>query len=154
MNTILFTQENLHRMHAQLGRCVRTMPVLGSLSHALQRRGSRARQRPRQVVANPIAPRRRARSAARTLDLLARAAESGSRQPRRMRPPRSVTELAPEADAIRELATLLRARQEAPASIVAACDRFADGCWNGALRRLDHEFHRRQIGRLRFLLLC
>jgi hypothetical protein len=71
-----------------------------------------------------------------------------------MRPPRSVIELAPEADAIRELATLLRARQEAPASIVAACDRFADGCWNGALRRLDHEFHRRQIGRLRFLLLC
>jgi hypothetical protein len=150
MNTSFITQENLHRMQAQLGRCVRATPLLGSLSHALQRRGSRARQ----VVANPIATRRRAQSAVRTLDLLARAAESGSRQPRRMRPPRSVAELGPEADAIRELATLLRAREEAPASIVAACDRFADGCWNGALQRLDHEFHRRQIGRLRFLLLC
>jgi hypothetical protein len=71
-----------------------------------------------------------------------------------MRPPRSVTELAPLADAIRELAALLRARDETPASIVTACDRFADACWNGALQRLDREFHRRQIGRLRFLLLC
>ena len=71
-----------------------------------------------------------------------------------MRPPRSVTELATEAEAIRELATLLRAKHEAPTSVVTACDRFADGCWNGALQRLDHEFHRRQIGRLRFLLLC
>ena len=150
MNTILATQESLHRMQAQLGRCVRATPVLRSLSHALRRREMRARQ----VVASPIATRRRARSAARTLDLLARAAESGSRQPRRICPPRSVTELAPEADAIRELATLLRTRQEAPASVVTACDRFADGCWNGALQRLDHEFHRRQIGRLRFLLLC
>jgi hypothetical protein len=150
MNTIPITQENLHRMQAQLGRCVRATPVLGSLSHALQRSELRARQ----VVANPIATRRRAGSAAHTLELLARAAESGSRQPRNMRAPRSVTELAPEAHAIRELATLLRARQEVPTSVVTACDRFADGCWNGALKRLDHEYHRRQIGRLRFLLLC
>ena len=71
-----------------------------------------------------------------------------------MRPPRSVTELAPEADAIRELASLLRAKHDASISVVAACDRFADGCWNGAVQRLDHEHHRRQIGRLRFLLLC
>lgn len=71
-----------------------------------------------------------------------------------MRPPRSVTDLAPEANAIHELALLLRSKQDASISVVAACDRFADGCWNGAAQRLDNEHHRRQIGRLRFLLLA
>jgi hypothetical protein len=124
--------------------------MLDSLTHALQRHPLRAPH----IVAKPAATPRRVRSVAGTLDRLACAAENGLRQPRQMRPPRSVTELAPEADAIRELAALLRARHDAPASIVTACDRFADGCWNGAPQRLDHEFHRRQIGRLRFLLLC
>jgi hypothetical protein len=124
--------------------------MLSSLSHALQARDWRERR----VVAGPLATRRRVQSTGRTLDLLARVAEGGSKLPRRMRPPRSVTDLAPEADAIRELARLLREKHEASTSVVAACDDFADGCWNGALQRLDHEHHRRQIGRLTFLLLC
>jgi hypothetical protein len=113
-----------------------------TLDDARSRQGARA--------ATP----RRARSVARTLDRLARAAETGARQARQVRPPHSVIELASEAHAIHELARLLREHPEPPAAVVSACDRFADGCWNGALRRLDREFHRRELGRIRFLLLC
>ena len=126
------------------------MPVLDTLTHALTGRDVRALR----AAASPLATRRRVRSTGRTLDLLAQTAETGSSLPRHMRPPRSVTELASEADAIRELASLLRAKHDASISVVAACDGFADGCWNGAVQGLDHEHHRRQIGRLRFLLLC
>ena len=123
--------------------------VVDALAHALQRRAVRARE----VVAAPAPAPRRARSVARSLDRLARAAECGARQARQARPPRSVIELAAEAGAIREVAALLREHPEPPAAVVTACDRFADGCWNGALRRLDREFHRRELGRIRFLLL-
>jgi hypothetical protein len=122
--------------------------VVDALAHVLLRQRVRARE----VVARP-ATASRARSVARTLDRLARAAESGATESRRTRPPCSVIELAPEADAIRELATLLRAHAAPPARLVTACDRFADDCWNGAMRRLDREFHRRELGRVRFLLL-
>ena len=97
---------------------------------------------------------RRVRSIARTLDRLAAAAEDGNRRPRRFRPPRSVLEIAPQAAGIRELAALLRDHPCTPAPVLSACDRFADGCWNGTLRRLDREHHRRELGRLRYLLLC
>jgi hypothetical protein len=112
--------------------------------------GARSRQGVR--AATPPAPRR-ARSVARSLDRLARAAESGARQPRQVRPPHSVIELATEAGAIHELARLLREHPEPSAAVVTACDRFTDGCWNGAMRRLDREFQRRELGRIRFLLL-
>jgi hypothetical protein len=95
----------------------------------------------------------RARSVARTLERLAAAAEDGARRPRRYRPPRSVLEVSLLAEGIRELAALLRERPDTPLPVVRACDRFADGCWNGALRRLDREYHRRELGRLRYLLL-
>jgi hypothetical protein len=124
--------------------------VVDGLAHALQRRAVRVRTA---VAVPPPAPRR-ARSVARSLDRLARAAECGARQPRQARPPHSVIELATEAGAIREVATLLREHPQPPAAVVTACDRFADSCWNGALRRLDREFHRRELGRIRFLLLC
>jgi hypothetical protein len=120
-----------------------------SLAHALQRRALGARR----AVSGAPSPRR-ARSVARTLDRLAAAAEDGARRARQARPPHSVIEIAPEAGAIRELATLVREHAEPPAAVLAACDRFADGCWNGALRNLDREYHRRELGRLRFLLLC
>jgi hypothetical protein len=94
------------------------------------------------------------RSVARTLERLAAAAEDGARRPRQFRPPRSVIELAPEAAGIRELAALLRGHAGPPHPVLAACDRFADACWNGALRDLDREYHRRELGRLRYLLLC
>jgi len=97
---------------------------------------------------------RRTRSVARTLECLAAAAEHGARCPHRLRPPRSVLEVAPEAAGIRELATLLREHPAPPEAVLAGCDRFADGCWNGALRNLDREYHRRELGRLRYLLLC
>jgi hypothetical protein len=126
------------------------MAVVDAFAHALQRSAVRVRE----AVAVPAPAPRRARSVARSLERLARAAESGARQARQARPPRSVIELEPEAGAIRELARLLREHPEPPPAVVAACDRFADGCWNGALRRLDREFHRRELGRMRFLLLC
>ena len=88
----------------------------------------------------------------RSLERLAALAERGAAEPRQTRPPRSVLELAPEAAAIRELAALLRAHPEPPVGVVAACDRFADHCWNGALRGLDHELLRRELGRVRFAL--
>jgi hypothetical protein len=113
----------------------------------------RQRVRAREAVTPPTASSRHARSVARTLDRLARAAESGARQSRRTRPPYSVVEMEAEATAIRDLARLVRMHPEPPAGVVTACDRFADGCWNGAMRRLDREFHRRELGRLRFLLL-
>jgi hypothetical protein len=121
-----------------------------SLTHALQRRALVAR---RVVSRSPSAPRR-ARSVARTLDRLASAAEHGAARPRRVQPPQSVLEVAPEAERIRELAALLREHEHPPEALVAACDRFADGCWNGTLRRLDREHHRRELGRIRYLLLC
>ena len=123
--------------------------MVDALAHVLLRQGVRARK----VVVRPALAPRRARSVARTLDRLASAAETGARESRRTRPPHSVIELEAEAGTIRELATLLRAHPEPPAGLVTACDRFADGCWNGALRRLDREFQRRELGRIRFLLL-
>ena len=124
--------------------------MVDTLADALQRHAVRVRE----AVAVPAPAPRRARSVARSLERLARAAESGAQQARQTRPPTSVIELEPEAGAIRELARLLREHPEPPAAVVAACDRFTDGCWNGALRRLDREFHRRELGRIRFLLLC
>ncbi|HEY3615103.1 MAG TPA: hypothetical protein VGK92_15440 [Gaiellales bacterium] len=121
-----------------------------SLAHALQRRAFGARGAGARAPAAP----RRARSVARTLERLAAAAEDGARRPRRLRPPRSVLEVAPEAPGIRELAALLRQHAQPPHAVVAACDRFVDGCWNGVLRNLDREYHRRELGRLRYLLLC
>jgi hypothetical protein len=121
-----------------------------SLAHALHRRASGGRRTGSRA---PSAPRR-ARSVARTLERLASAAEEGARRPLRFRPPRSVVEIAAEAPGIRELAALLRAHAEPSGDVVAACDRFADDCWNGSLRALDREHHRRQLGRLRYLLLC
>jgi hypothetical protein len=47
----------------------------------------------------------------------------------------------------------VREHPDPTSTVLAACDRFADGCWNGALRSLDREYHRRELGRLRFLLL-
>ncbi len=103
--------------------------------------------------ARAVASRRRVRSAERTLARLARAAERGAAETRSTRPPRSVLELAPEAPEIRELACLLRAHSAPTAGVVAACDRFAELCWNGALRGLDREALRRELGRVRFVLL-
>jgi hypothetical protein len=120
-----------------------------SFAHALQRRALGAR---RAVAGSPSAPRR-ARSVVRTLERLASAAEHGARRPRQVRPPRSVMEISGEAGAIRELAALVREHPGPSSAVLAACDRFADGCWNGALRDLDREYHRRELGRLRFLLL-
>ncbi|MDX6540466.1 MAG: hypothetical protein QOI71_2076 [Gaiellales bacterium] len=121
-----------------------------SLAHVLQRRALGAR---RVVVSGTPSPRR-VRAVARALDRLASAAEHGAGRARQARPPRSVTQLAPEAGAIREVAALVRGHAEPPAAVLAACDRFADACWNGALRGLDREYHRRELGRIRFLLLC
>ena len=45
------------------------------------------------------------------------------------------------------------AHAEPPTRVVVACDRFADLCWNGALRGFDHEMLRRELGRVRFALL-
>jgi hypothetical protein len=120
-----------------------------SFAHALQRRALSAR---RGVAGSPSVPRR-ARTVVRTLERLATAAEHGAHSVRQVRPPRSVIEIAGEAGAIRELAALVRDHPEPPPAVLAACDRFADGCWNGALRDLDREYHRRELGRLRFLLL-
>jgi hypothetical protein len=123
--------------------------VVDALAHVLLRQRVRARE----VVTRRATAPRRARSVARTLDRLASAAETGARESRRTRPPQSVIEMAAEVGTIRELAMLLRAHPEPSAGLVTACDRFADGCWNGALRRLDREFQRRELGRIRFLLL-
>jgi hypothetical protein len=99
-----------------------------------------------------VAPPRRVRAVARSLERLARLAERGMSEPRQTRPPRSVLELAPEADAIRELAALLRAHPEPPMGALAACDRFVFHCWNAGLRGLDHELLRRELGRVRFVI--
>lgn len=109
--------------------------------------------RRRSLDARAIAPPRRVRSVAGTLHRLARAAERGAGETRTARPPRSVLELAPEAPEIHALAQLLSAHAEPPTRVVAACDRFADLCWNGALRGFDHEMLRRELGRVRFALL-
>ena len=108
--------------------------------------------RERSLDARAVAPARRVRTVARSLERLARLAESGAAEPRQTRPPRSVLELAPEAAAIRELATLLRAHPEPPAAALAACDRFVFHAWNAGLRGLDHELLRRELGRARFVI--
>jgi hypothetical protein len=110
--------------------------------------------RRRSADATALASRRRVRRVARTLEFVATSAERGARQPRRMRPPRSVLELAPESDAIRELSALLRAHPHPSAGTVAACDRFASRCWNGGLWDIDHETLRRELGRVRFALVA
>ena len=92
------------------------------------------------------------RTVARSLERLASLAERGAREPRQTRPPRSVLELAPEAAAIRELAMLLRAHPQPLVGGLAACDRFVFHAWNAALRGLDHELLRRELGRARFAL--
>jgi hypothetical protein len=99
-----------------------------------------------------VAPPRRVRSVARSLERLARAAECGGGQLRQTRPPRSVLELAPEAEMIRELAVRLRAYPDPSAGLVATCDEFVVRCWNGGLRGLDHELLRRELGRVRYAL--
>jgi hypothetical protein len=106
--------------------------------------------RKRSVDAAAPASPRRVRVVARSLERLAGAAESGHRESPHTRPPRSVLELAPEAAAIRELATLLRTHGRPPVGAVAACDRFVDHSCNSELRGLDHETLRRELGRLRF----
>jgi hypothetical protein len=108
--------------------------------------------RERSLDALASASPRRVRAVARSLERLARAAESGHAQVRQTRPPRSVLELAPEAAAIRELAALLRTCPSPSAGVVAACDRFVVQCWNGAVRDLDHEQLRRELGRVRCAL--
>jgi hypothetical protein len=107
----------------------------------------------RSIDARSAASPRRVRSVARSLERLAARAERGAAEPRQTRPPRSVLELAPQAEAIRELAQLLRAHPHPPVGALAACDRFVFHCWNAALRGLDHELLRRELGRVRFALL-
>jgi hypothetical protein len=109
--------------------------------------------RSRSRSAAAIAPRRHVRSAERALVRLARSAERGAAESRATRPPLWVLDLAPEAPEIRELARLLRTHAEPTCARVAACDRFADLCWNAALRGLDREALRRELGRVRFVLL-
>jgi hypothetical protein len=104
------------------------------------------------VDAHAVASPRRVRSAAGTLERIARAAERGGAEVRSTRPPRSVLELAPEAAAIRDLAVALRRHPHPTVGAVAACERFSDSCWNGALRGSDHETLRRELGRIRFVL--
>ena len=108
--------------------------------------------RERSIDAQAVASPRRVRVVARSLERLAELAERGAAEPRQTRPPRSVLELAPEAAAIRELAALLRAHPEPPVGALAVCDRFVFDCWNAALRGLDHELLRRELGRVRFTL--
>jgi hypothetical protein len=108
----------------------------------------------RTVDARAVAPARRVRTIARALERLALLAERGAAEPRQTRPPGWVLELAPEANAIRELATLLRTHPEPPMSALAACDRFVHHCWNARLRGLDHELLRRELGRVRFTLVA
>ena len=108
--------------------------------------------RERSLAARAVASRRRVRTVARSLERLAALAERGAAEPRQTRPPRSVLELAPEAAAIRELATLLRAHPAPPAAAVTACDRFVFHAWNAGLRGLDHELLRRELGRVRFVI--
>jgi hypothetical protein len=91
---------------------------------------------------------------ARSLERLAVAAERGHLETRRTRPPPSVLALAPQAEAIRELATLLRAHGHPPVGAVEACDRLVDCSWNSELRRVDHELLRRELGRVRFELVA
>jgi hypothetical protein len=102
--------------------------------------------------ARAIAPPRRVRSVAGSLELLARRAERGAREPRLTRPPQCVLALAAEAGAIRELALLLREHPEPPARALALCDRFVLNCWNASARGLDHECLRRELGRVRFVV--
>jgi hypothetical protein len=104
------------------------------------------------VDAHAIASPRRVRSAARTLERIARLAERGAVEVRAARPPQSVLELAPEASAIRALAAALRSHPHPTMGAVAACECFADSCWNGALRGHDHETLRRELGRIRFVV--
>lgn len=108
--------------------------------------------RERSIDVRAIASRRRVRLAVRSLELLARLAERGPREHRQTRPPRSVVELAPDAAAIREVASLLREHPHPPTGAVVACDRFISHCWNAALAGYDHEQLRRELGRVRFVL--
>lgn len=114
--------------------------------------GAQREVRERSIGALAVAPPRRVRAVARSLERLARLAENGAAEPRQTRPPRWVLELAPEADAIRELAALLRAHPKPPMRALAACDRFVFHCWNARLRGLDHELLRRELGRTRFVI--
>jgi hypothetical protein len=108
--------------------------------------------RERSLDARAVAPPRRVRSVAGSLELLADLAERGASEPRSTRPPPWVLELAPEAAAIRELALLLRRHPEPPTRALAACDRFVLDCWNASARGLDCECLRRELGRVRFVL--
>ncbi|HET6173556.1 MAG TPA: hypothetical protein VFD90_13155 [Gaiellales bacterium] len=108
--------------------------------------------RERSIDARAVAPPRRVRTVARSLERLARLAERGAAEPRQTRPPSWVLELAPEAGSIRELAMLLRARSQPPVGTLEICDRFVFNCWNAELRGLDQELLRRELGRVRFAL--
>jgi hypothetical protein len=108
--------------------------------------------RVRSIDVRAVASARRVRIVAGSLERLARLAERGSGEPRQIRPPRSVLELAPEAEAIRELAALLRAHPHPSTGVLVACDRFVSHCWNAALTGYDHELLRRELGRVRFAL--
>jgi hypothetical protein len=110
--------------------------------------------RKRSVDVLALASPRRVRVVARSLERLAAAAERGHRETRRTRPPPSVLALAPQAEAIRELATLLRAHGHPPVGAVEACDRLVDCSWNSELRGVDHELLRRELGRVRFELVA
>jgi hypothetical protein len=99
-----------------------------------------------------VASKRRVRVVAGSLERLARLAEHGAREPRQIRPPQSVLELAPEAAAIRELAAALRAHPHPSTGLLQACDRFLLHCWNATLSGYDHERLRRELGRVRFAL--
>lgn len=109
--------------------------------------------RERSIDVRAVASRRRVRIVARSLERLAFLAERAPREPRQTRPPRSVAELAPDAQALREMATLLREHPSPPAGAVIACDRFVAHCWNAALSGHDHEQLRRELGRVRFALV-
>ena len=108
--------------------------------------------RVRSIDPSAVASPRRVRGVARSLEHLARLAERGSGEPRQTRPPRSVLELEPEAAAIRELATLLRAHPHPSTGVLMTCDRFVLHCWNATLTGYDHELLRRELGRVRFAL--
>jgi hypothetical protein len=122
------------------------------VAFAIALAGAQRDVRERSIGAAALASPRRVRAAARSLERLARLAESGRAEPRQTRPPCWVLELAPEADAIRELAALLLAHPEPPLGALAACDRFVFHCWNARLRGLDHELLRRELGRVRFVI--
>lgn len=122
------------------------------ITFAVALAGAQLDVRERSIDLRGVASPRRVRTVAGSLERLAALAERGAAEPRQTRPPRSVLALAPEAAAIRELAVLLRAHPQPSVAAVAACDRFVFHCWNAALRGLDHELLRRELGRVRFTL--